>query len=102
MSLTSPRLIAPMVALALAAVTITSCTQQTPTAPSALDGPIASQPAAEYWVTLFDETPPFGTFDDGPPPPPPPSGSAPSPWPPGPPPVAQPGVPVPKPPTTHQ
>lgn len=96
MSLTSPRLIAPMVALALAAVTITSCTQQTPTAPSALGGSIASQPAAEYWITLFDETPP------GPPAPPPPSGSAPSPWPPGPPPAAQPGVPVPKPPSTHQ
>ena len=96
MSLTSPRLIAPMVAIALAAVTITSCTQQTPTAPSALGGSIAMQPAAEYWVTLFDETEP------GPPAPPPPSGSPPSPWPPGPPPAAQPGVPVPKPPTTHQ
>jgi hypothetical protein len=94
MSLTSPRLIAPMVAMALAAVTITSCTQQTPTAPSALGGSIAAQPAAEYWITLYDETP-------GPPAPPPPSGSAPSPWPPGPPPAAQPGVPVPKPPSTH-
>jgi hypothetical protein len=94
MSWTSPRLIAPMVAVALAAVTITSCTQQTPTAPSALGGSIGAQPAAEYWVTLFDETP-------GPPPPPPPSGSPPSPWPPGPPPAAQPGVPVPKPPSTH-
>ena len=94
MSLTSPRLIAPMVALALAAVTITSCTQQTPTAPSALGGSVAVQPAAEYWVTLYDETP-------GTPPPPPPSGSPPSPWPPGPPPAAQPGVPVPKPPSTH-
>jgi hypothetical protein len=81
-----------VVALALAAVTITSCTQQTPTAPSALGGSIASQPAAEYWVTLYDETP-------GPPAPPPPSGSAPSPWPPGPPPAAQPGVPVPTPPS---
>jgi hypothetical protein len=95
MSLTSPRLIAPMVALALAAVTITSCSQQTPTAPSALGGSIAAQPAAEYWITLFDETAP------GPPEPPPPSGSAPSPWPPGPPPAALPNVPVPKPPSTH-
>ena len=94
MSLTSPRLIAPMVALALAAVTITSCSQQAPTAPSALGGSIAAQPAAEYWVTLFDET-------TGPPAPPPPSGSAPSPWPPGPPPAALPNVPVPKPPSTH-
>jgi hypothetical protein len=83
-----------MVALALAAVTITSCTQQAPTAPSALGGSVAVQPAAEYWITLYDETP-------GPPAPPPPSGSAPSPWPPGPPPAAQPGVPVPKPPSTH-
>lgn len=111
MSLTSPRLIAPMVAIALGAVTITSCSQQrSPTSPSALGVSGAVQPAAEYWITLFDETPP-----DAPAPapapdpeapaadaPPPASGSPPSPWPPGPPPSAQPGVPVPKPPSTHQ
>ena len=95
MSLTSPRLIAPMIAVALAAVTITSCTQQLPSAPSEVGGSIARQPAAEYWITMFDETPP------GTPAPPPPSGSPPSPWPPGPPPAAQPGVPVPRPPSTH-
>jgi hypothetical protein len=101
-----------MVAIALAAVTITSCTQQTPTAPSALGGSIAAQPAAEYWVTLFDETeppPPPGEPEPSEPDPSPsapaprpPSGSPPSPWPPGPPPKAQPGVPVPTPPSTHQ
>lgn len=98
-----------MVAIALAAVTITSCTQQTPTAPSALGGSFAVQPAAEYWITLFDETPPGAPApppeDDAPPEdaaaPPPAPGSPPSPWPPGPPPRAQLGVPVPKPPTTH-
>ena len=95
MSLMSPRLIAPMIAVALAAVAITSCSQQLPTAPSAQGGSIAAQPAAEYWVTLFDETEP------GPPKPPPPPGTTTTPWPPGPPPAAQPGVPVPKPPSTH-
>lgn len=96
MSLRSPRLAAPLVAIALAAATIASCSQQTPTAPSALNGSIASQPAAEYWITLFDETPP------GEPAPTYPPGSAPSPWPPGPPPRALPPTPEPKPPSTHQ
>jgi len=99
-----------MVAIALGAVTITSCSQQrSPTSPSALGVSAAVQPAAEYWVTLFDETPPDAPAPapdadapDDPAAPPPPPGSPPSPWPPGPPPKAQPGVPVPKPPTTHQ
>jgi hypothetical protein len=107
MSLRSPRLIAPMVALALGAVTITSCSQQpSPTSPSANGMSAAVQPAAEYWITLFDETPPDAppdapAADEAEPPPPPAPGSAPSPWPPGPPPRALPGVPVPKPPSTH-
>lgn len=95
MSLTSPRMIAPSIAIALAALAIASCAQQSPTAPSAMGGASAAQPVAEYWVTLFDETTP------GAPAAPVPSGSAPSPWPPGPPPMAQPGVPVPTPPSTH-
>ena len=104
MSLRSLRLIAPMGAIALGAVTIMSCSQQpSPTSPSAVGVSAAVQPAAEYWVTLFDETPPEAPDPApdtaGPPPAP---GSPPSPWPPGPPPRAQPGVPVPKPPSTHQ
>jgi hypothetical protein len=102
-----------MVALALGAVTITSCSQQpSPTSPSALSVSAGVQPAAEYWVTLFDdapaeppEEPPLDEAPAGPPAPPPAppvSGAPPSPWPPGPPPRAQPGVPVPKPPSTHQ
>lgn len=112
MSLRSPRLIAPMVAVSLGAVTIMSCSQQpSPTSPTALSVSVGAQPAAEYWVTLFDETPPDVPPDPGAPPdpasdtepgPPPAPGSPPSPWPPGPPPRAQPGVPVPKPPSTHQ
>jgi len=82
--------------VALAGATITSCSQQpSPTSPSAVGVSAAVQPAAEYWVTLFDETTP------GAPTAPLPSGSAPSPWPPGPPPRAQPGVPVPTSPSTH-
>jgi hypothetical protein len=96
-----------MVALALGGVTIASCTQQSasPTSPTGLSASGAVQPAAEYWVTLFDETP--APSDETPaapappPPPPPPPGSAPSPWPPGPPPLAQPGIPMPTPPSTH-
>ena len=108
MSLRSPRLTAPMVAVALGAVTIMSCTQQpSPTSPTALSVSAAVQPAAEYWVTLFDETPPDAPPNPDAPPaadtaPPPAPGSPPSPWPPGPPPLAQPGVPMPKPPSTHQ
>lgn len=104
MSLRSPRLIAPMVALALGAVTIASCSEQpSPTSPSALRTSAAVQPAAEYWVTLFDETPPDAPPAPGAEPPLPPApGSPPSPWPPGPPPRAQPGVPVPQPPSTHE
>src|SRR5687768_11028000 len=108
MSLTSPRLIAPTVAIALGVVTITSCSQQpSPTSPSALSASAAVQPAAEYWVTLFDETAPDAPVPapDAPTseaPAPAAPGSPPSPWPPGPPPNAQPGVPVPKPPSTHQ
>jgi len=104
MSLRSLRLIAPMGAIALGAVTIMSCSQQpSPTSPSAVGVSAAVQPAAEYWVTLFDETPPEAPDPApdtaGPPPAP---GSPPSPWPPGPPPRALPGVPVPKEPSTHQ
>ena len=107
MSLTSPKLIVPFMVLALAAVTIVSCSQQnSPSAPSSITVSTAVQPAAtEYWVTLFDETDP--TFDEtdptapAPPPPPPPPGSGPVPWPPGPPPMAVSGMPVPTPPSTH-
>jgi len=97
MSLTSPKFIAPFMVLALAAVTIVSCSQQhSPTAPSSFTVSTAVQPAVtEYWVTLFDETDPTV------PPPPPPPGSGPVPWPPGPPPMAVPGMPVPTPPSTH-
>jgi ABC-type phosphate transport system substrate-binding protein len=59
MSLTSPRFTGSMVAVALAGATITSCSQQpSPTSPSAVGVSAAVQPAAEYWVTLFDETTP--------------------------------------------
>lgn len=98
MSLMSRRVMVAVMALALGAITITSCTQQQgPTAPSAVSVSSAVQPANEYWITLFDETPappaaPAPTF---------PPGTAPSPWPPGPPPAAQPGVPVPRAPSTH-
>ena len=109
MALRTPRLMMPLIAAALGAMTITSCSEQPTTAPSALQAPGSVQGANEYWVTLFDETepgapaePPPGeapdALDEGPPPPP---GSPPSPWPPGPPPMAQPGVPVPTPPSTH-
>jgi hypothetical protein len=97
-----------MGAIALGAVTIMSCSQQpSPTSPSAVGVSAAVQPAAEYWVTLFDETPPDAP-PEAPDPapdtagPPPAPGSPPSPWPPGPPPRALPGVPVPKEPSTHQ
>lgn len=106
MSLTSPRLIAPFIAIALAAL-IASCSQQfSPTAPSSLTGsPSMQTVVAEFIDVLVDDTPGpaasehFRPNDE--PAPPPPSGSAPSPWPPGPPPSALPGVPVPTPPSTH-
>jgi hypothetical protein len=100
-----------MIAVAVASVAITSCSQQpSPAAPSSLG--VAAQPTAEYWVTLFDETPGAPVPPPDAPAPPDPStppaapaplppGSAFTPWPPGPPPAAQPGVPVPTPPSTH-
>ena len=91
----TPRLMGSLMVVALGATTIASCTQQTLTSPSQLGVSGAVQPAAEYWVTLFDETAP------GAPAPPSPPGSAPSPWPPGPPPMALPGVPMPTPPSEH-
>lgn len=98
MSLTSPRLTALFMVLALVALTVVSCTQPTsPTSPSSLTGSLAVQPAVtEYWVTLFDET-----GDPTVPAPPPPPGSGPVPWPPGPPPMALPGISMPTPPSTH-
>lgn len=108
MSLMSPRLIAPLIVLSLAASMIVSCAQQnSPTAPSSVASTALQSVVTEYVDTLVDETPApapaepvvSGPSDD--PPPPPPSGSAPEPWPPGPPPNAAPGVPVPTPPSTH-
>jgi hypothetical protein len=93
MSLTSPRLIFPITALALAALMVASCGQQDlPSAPTRMTALSGQQPVvAEFTVYLVDDTPP-----------PPPPGSEPSPWPPGAPPRAQPGVPVPIDPTTHE
>lgn len=93
---TFSRLPLPVIAATLGAFTLASCTEQrAPTGPTELSLSSALRPSAEYWVTLFDETP------SGTPTAPPASGSPPSPWPPGPPPTAQPGVPVPTPPSTH-
>ncbi len=129
MSLTSPRLIVPLLVLALTALTVVSCSQQdSPTSPSLSLAPGASAlksaptqtfalppVVVERYVTLFDDAPPAeGPVPGEPPPagdpvpvpdpvpaPPPVSGSAPSPWPPGAPPRAEAGVPVPTPPSTH-
>lgn len=121
MSLTSPRLILPFVALSLAALSIASCSQQsTPTAPSAATTSSSAttsttlQPTVtEYFDTLFDPAPPPAARTAGPqdvpasgdsapvPEVPPVPGSGPVPWPPGPPPLAAAGVPMPTPPSMH-
>ena len=108
MSLTSPRVIVPLAAFSLAALTIASCGQQgTPTAPSSAAATAPQPTVTEYFVTLYDpgpeparETAVAKAVGD-PEPAPPASGSAPVPWPPGPPPLASPGVPMPTPPSLH-
>lgn len=109
MSLTSPRVVFPSIALALAALMVASCGQQNlPTSPSAASA-LMGQPqvVTELFIDLVDPTPPppaglekYKLLDE--PAPPPPSGSGPEPWPPGPPPRAQPGVPVPTEPSTNE
>lgn len=85
--------------LSLAAIVVASCEagRQSPTSPSMVPSIGGVPPtAAEYWVTLADETP----APPSPAPAPAPPGG--EPWTPGPPPSAPPGVPVPTPPSTDE
>jgi hypothetical protein len=98
--MSSPRLLASLLALSIAAVLIASCGEQpSPTVASPVGSPTVGRSASmEFFDMLVDPTEPtLATLADGPVSYPP--GTAPSPWPPGPPPKAQPGVPVPTDPT---
>lgn len=116
MSLTSPRLIAPFIALSVVALLISSCGtgQQSPTSPTLVSRLTQLSPTMEFVETLADELPPEPTDDEDPPAPEPTPAPAPAPaptpapppptgpgWNPGPPPPSMPGVPVPTPPSTH-
>lgn len=96
----SPRVLASLLAVAVAGVVIASCGDQpSPTAAS----PVAATPvaisASTFIDMLADPAGPLGALADGAPVVYPPN-SQPDPWPPGPPPRAQPGVPVPTDPTS--
>ncbi len=107
--MSSPRVIASLLALSAAAVLIASCGGQTsPSSPSSVISSAELPPAmTEYVDTLVDTVSGQrlrALDEEGPTPAPPiiyPPGSGPDPWPPGPPPHAEPGVPVPTPPSTH-
>src|SRR5712691_3963840 len=104
--MSSPRVIASLLALSAAALLIASCGEQPlPTVASPVASTTALQSSAtEFIDMLVDPAGLLGTLDEEPAPAPAPivypPGSGPDPWPPGPPPRAQPGVPVPTDPTT--
>lgn len=98
--MSSPRVLASLLAFAAAALLIASCGEPTlPTTASNVTAPAATQSSSmEFVDMLADPAGPFGAFADTAPVVYPPN-TPPSPWPPGPPPKAQPGVPVPTDPT---
>jgi hypothetical protein len=100
--MSSPRVIALLLALSAAAVSIVSCGEQTsPTAASSVtSSTVLQSTAVEYLDMLADPSGTLATRDEAAPPIVYPPNSQPDPWPPGPPPKAQPGVPVPTDPTT--
>jgi hypothetical protein len=101
--MSSPRVIASLLAVAIAGIVISSCGDQpSPTVATPVTAPVlrtAAVPATEFVEMLADPAAPLGTLADPPPPVVYPPNSPPDPWPPGPPPKAQPGVPVPTEPT---
>ena len=104
--MSSPRVIASLLALSATAALIASCGGQASlTSPSSVMVSSAGSTATEYFDMLADPAGPrLNAQDTEPTPAPPiiyPPGSGPDPWPPGPPPHAEPGVPVPTPPSTH-
>jgi len=100
--MSSPRVLASLLALSAAGLMIASCGEQpSPTAASSVSvqTQMASQSSATEFVDMLaDPAGPLGTLADAVPVVYPPN-TGPSPWPPGPPPKAQPGVPVPTDPT---
>ena len=110
MSLTSPRVIFPSIALALAALMVASCGQQNlPTSPSVTTALTGQQAVvAEYFMEIVDPTSELSGAErykllEEPVPPPPPPGSIPDPWPPtGPPQRGPAGTPLAGPPSTNQ
>ena len=98
--MSSPRVLASLLAFAVAALLIASCGEPTlPTTASNVTAPAAFQSSSTEFVDMLaDPAGPFGALADAPPVVYPPN-TPPSPWPPGPPPKAQPGVPVPTDPT---
>ena len=98
--MSSPRVIASLLALSAAAVLIASCGEQPlPTVASPVAVATIAQSPTEFVDMLVDPAGPLGTLADTPPVVYPPN-TPPDPWPPGPPPKAQPGVPVPTDPST--
>ncbi len=102
--MSSPRVIASLLAVSAAALLIASCGEPTwSTVASPVTTTTALQSTAtEFIDMLVDPAGHLGTLDEGPAPAPivyPPN-TPPDPWPPGPPPKAQPGVPVPTDPTS--
>ena len=103
--MSSPRVLASLLAIGAAGVVIASCGEQpSPTGASSVVAPIGIVRSAESPTTTFVDMlaePPgaLGTLADGTPPIVYPPNAPPDPWPPGPPPRALPGVPVPTDPT---
>jgi hypothetical protein len=102
--MSSPRLVASLLAVSAALVIVSCGDQFSPTVPSPMAQTTIRSGATEFFDNLADPTVPnFGVRDDAPAPPPivyPPN-TPPDPWPPGPPPKAQPGVAVPTEPSTN-
>ena len=98
--MSSPRVLASLLAMSAAGLLIASCGEPTlPTTASGVTAPAAFQSSAvEFVDMLADPAGPLSVLADGPPVVYPP-GSGPDPWPPSAPPRAQPGVPVPTDPT---
>ena len=100
--MSSPRVLASLLAVAAAGLLIASCGDQlpSPTGASSVTTPGALQSTPMAFVDMLaDPAGPLGTLADPPVPIIYPPGSQPDPWPPGPPPRALPGVPVPEEPT---
>lgn len=91
----SPRVLASLLAVTVAAVVIASCGDQpSPTVASPVAVPAVASTTTMFVDMLADPAGPLGALAEGTPVVYPPN-SPPDPWPPGPPPKAQPGVPVP-------